>query len=89
METKVSSKGQVIIPKSIRQARGWDTGTELFVEERPEGVLLRTKSPFKRTTIDDVIGVAGYKGPPKSIEDMERGIADEMRERARRKGVGQ
>ena len=86
MNTKVSSKGQVIIPKAIRQARGWETGTELVVEERPEGILLRTKSPFKPTTIDDVIGCAGYTGQRKSLGDMERAITEARTERSHRKG---
>jgi AbrB family looped-hinge helix DNA binding protein len=85
VNTKVSSKGQVIIPKAVRQARGWSEGTELIVEERPDGVLLRSKSPFKRTSIDEVIGSAGYKGLPKTLEDMEVGIEAARRDRAKKK----
>jgi AbrB family looped-hinge helix DNA binding protein len=85
VNTKVSSKGQVIIPKAVRQSRGWSEGTELIVEERPDGVLLRSKSPFKQTSIDEVIGCAGYKGPPKTLADMEVGIEATRRDRAKKK----
>jgi AbrB family looped-hinge helix DNA binding protein len=39
LKTKVSTKGQVILPKAIRDRRGWTAGAELLVEDRPEGVL--------------------------------------------------
>ena len=44
----LSTKGQVILPKSIRQRRRWDVGTRLIVEDTPEGVLLRAAPIFKR-----------------------------------------
>lgn len=84
-KTKLSSKGQVIIPKAVRDKKGWQAGEELIVEDRPDGVLLKRRSPFKPTTLDEVIGIAGYKGPPKTIEDMERGIDEALRERWERK----
>ena len=40
MTTTVSTKGQVILPKAIRQRRDWDAGTRLLVEETPEGRAL-------------------------------------------------
>ena len=39
--TVVSTKGQVILPKAIRQQRRWEAGTRLVVEDTPDGVLLR------------------------------------------------
>lgn len=84
-KTKLSSKGQVIIPKAVRDKKGWQAGDELIVEDRPDGVLLKRKSRFRPTTLDEVIGIAGYTGPPKSIEDMERGIDEALRERWERK----
>ena len=85
MNTKLSSKGQVIIPKAVRDARGWEEGTELIVEERDDGVLLRPLMPPKRYTVDDLYGILKYDGPPKSIEDMNRAIDLEMQERWKRK----
>ena len=42
LKTKVSTKGQVILPKAIRDRRGWTAGAELIVEDKPEGVLARS-----------------------------------------------
>ena len=39
-KTRVSTKGQVILPKAIRDKHNWKPGTELNVEETPNGVLL-------------------------------------------------
>jgi AbrB family looped-hinge helix DNA binding protein len=49
--TRMSSKGQVIIPKDVRDELGWQEGDELIVERQAEGVVLKRKSPFKRTTL--------------------------------------
>lgn len=73
--TRLSSKGQVILPKSIRDAHHWAEGTEFEVEERPEGILLRPKKFFASTDISEVVGCTGYSGPARSIEEMEEAIA--------------
>lgn len=82
--TKLSSKGQVVLPKSIRAARNWKPGLELVVEETPEGVLLRPLKPFSSKTIDDVFGSARYKGPSKSVEEMHEAVVAESRKRKRK-----
>jgi AbrB family looped-hinge helix DNA binding protein len=50
LTTRVSTKGQVILPKAIRERLRWSTGTELIVEETPEGVLLKGKPAFCHLT---------------------------------------
>jgi len=82
--TRLSSKGQVVLPKSIRDAHRLEPGAEFAVEDRPEGILLRPLvRPFAPTRVEDVLGCTGYKGPAKSIEEMEDAIA-----RRARAGVG-
>ena len=76
--TVLSTKGQVILPKSIRERRKWGPGTRLTVEETPEGVLLKPASPFPRTRPEDVYGSLAYKGPPKTIEEMNEAIKTEV-----------
>ena len=34
VKTRLSSKGQVIIPKAVRERQGWQPGTELEVEDQ-------------------------------------------------------
>ncbi len=74
--TKMSSKGQVIIPKSVRQRHQWDAGQELMVVDLGDGVLLKAKRPFPLTTLDEAAGFLKYDGLPKTIEEMEQAIAD-------------
>jgi AbrB family looped-hinge helix DNA binding protein len=81
LTTTVSTKGQVILPKAIREQRHWPAGTELMVEDTPEGVLLKAKPAFGPTRPKDVFGSLPYKGPAKSIADMEAGIAAEAKRR--------
>ena len=73
--TKLSSKGQVILPKHIRTAHEWSAGIEFLVEDTPEGVLLRPLKAFKPTRLKDVIGCVGYTGPAKTIKQMDAAIA--------------
>lgn len=80
-KTKLSSKGQVVIPKAVRDAHGWTEGTEFTVEDTPGALVLRPQrtSLFPKTTIDDVIGCANYKGPRKTLKEMNDGIVKEAR----------
>jgi AbrB family looped-hinge helix DNA binding protein len=73
--TKLSSKGQVVLPSHIRSAHHWQPGVEFSVEDTPDGVLLRPLKPFKPTRLEEVFGCAGYTGPAKTIEEMDAGIA--------------
>ncbi len=83
--TRISSKGQVVLPKSLRESQRWESGTELAVEARDGGVFLRTLQPFPGTTMDRVFGCLKYKGKPKSVAEMDRAVAKETR---RRRGRG-
>lgn len=73
--TRLSSKGQLVLPKAIRDADGWTEGTEFLVERVAEGVLLRPARPFPPTRLEDVIGIARYRGPVVTVDDMARAIA--------------
>jgi AbrB family looped-hinge helix DNA binding protein len=73
--TRLSSKGQLILPKSVRDARSWEAGTRFIVEEVPEGVLLRPVRPFAAAAFDEVFGCLKYSGPPKTLLQMKRAIA--------------
>lgn len=72
--TRLSSKGQVIIPQSIRATHHWGVGVKFAVIDTAEGLLLTPISPFKSTSVNSILGCTGYKGSKKSLKDMEQGI---------------
>ena len=76
-QTIVSSRGQVVLPKAIRDKRHWKPGTKLTIEDRPEGVLLKPIEEKKKLTIGDLRGIFEVQGPA----SLDRG-----NERCNRKG---
>lgn len=79
--TKLSSKGQVVLPRSIRSARKLRAGAEFAVVDTPEGVLLRPLKPFPPTRVDEVFGSAAYRGRALSVARMHAAVAAEARKR--------
>ena len=81
MKTKVSSKGQVVIPKAYRQKLGWESGTDLVVhEEAGQLVLSQPKQKGKTVPIDALAGRLHRAGAaPISLQAMEDAITKEIR----------
>ena len=79
--TRLSSKGQVIIPKTVRLAHHWEPGQELVVIDTGDGVLLKPKAPFPPSDLDDVAACLEFKGKTRSLEDMQKAIARGVKER--------
>ena len=79
--TKLSSKGQVIIPKPVRTAQKWKVGQELVVIDTGDGVLLRPVSPFRVTDISEAASCLDYAGETKSLDEMEAAIRKGVSER--------
>lgn len=69
--TRLSSKGQIIIPKSVRDARKWQTGQELMVLDTDDGILLTPRQAFAPTTIDQVAGCLHQQGLEKTDQEIE------------------
>jgi AbrB family looped-hinge helix DNA binding protein len=83
LTTVISTKGQVILPKAIRDQRRWPAGTRLTIENTADGVLLRPAPVFAPASIDALFGSLAYAGAPQSIEDMDAAVAAEATRRAR------
>ncbi len=83
--TKLSSKGQVVLPKSIREAHSWPPGTEFTIEDTGSSIILRPTSRFRRTTVDEMTGFLAYSGKAKTVEEMDEAIAEAVRERDARR----
>jgi AbrB family looped-hinge helix DNA binding protein len=79
--TTLSTKGQVILPKAIRENHNWDAGTRLIVEDTADGVLLKAAPVFPPTKPEDVFCSLRWNGQPKTLEEMDAAIAAEVKER--------
>jgi AbrB family looped-hinge helix DNA binding protein len=86
---RFSTKGQLVVPKELREAYGWGPGVPVELVDEGDGVKLRPARVRKRYTLDDLYGVAQYDGPTKTLEDMQKGIDEAMAERWGRKGAKQ
>ncbi len=88
----ISSKGQITIPKAVRDRYGLTTGTEVEFEMREEGALLRRRRPARHPVWDQIgslrEGWRWPKGVPHTVEayvDFVRGGSYEERTRRQRR----
>jgi AbrB family looped-hinge helix DNA binding protein len=79
--TRISTKGQIVLPKGIRESHAWVPGTELIVEDAGDGVFLHPSARVAATTLDEVVGCLSYKGKPKTVSQMKRAIGREVTSR--------
>ena len=68
--TTLSTKGQIVVPKSMRDQKRWQAGTRLVLKDTPEGILITPEQAEKIYTVDDIIGILRHDGPPMTIEKM-------------------
>jgi AbrB family looped-hinge helix DNA binding protein len=91
METaKMSSKGQIVVPKAIRARLGFDTGAELEIIEGDKEVTFKlVEGPRRRQTLslkDFLAQQVEYVGPVVTDEMMRNGINAEAVRRWNAKG---
>lgn len=77
--TKLSSKGQVIIPKAFRTTHNWAAGLELMVIDTGDGLLLKPKAPFAPAALADVVGLFKDKVTPKTDAEIADALAADLR----------
>jgi AbrB family looped-hinge helix DNA binding protein len=77
-QTRVSAKGQVVIPKDIRTRHQMSPGRVLDVIDTPDGVLLRPAGKKQGLTVDQALErireTVHYNGPTVTIEEMNETI---------------
>ena len=82
METvALSSKGQFVLPKSIRDLHHWDAGTRFVVIDRGSEVVLKPATPFAPTEFESSDSRPLGKVKRLSLADMDQAIAAEAARR--------
>jgi AbrB family looped-hinge helix DNA binding protein len=79
--TRLSSKGQIILPKAVRDLHHWAPGTDFSVEDTGDGVLLRPIRPGRQARLDDLVGCLAVKGAARTVAEMDAAIAAELQDR--------
>jgi AbrB family looped-hinge helix DNA binding protein len=72
--TTLSSKGQIVIPKEIRDALHWEAGTRLTLVSSASGVTLKAVPKETGRRFADLIGSLKHEGPPLSTEELCRPV---------------
>lgn len=79
----VTSKGQVTIPKSVRERLGVKSGDKVDFRVGEDGTV--TVVPITRT-VESAFGAFAHKATrPASLSEMDEGIAAAARERSSRR----
>ncbi len=68
----MTSKGQITIPREVREDLGLVAGSKVSFTRDDEGNYVLTRA--KRSVLE-LAGSLPYDGPPLSLEDMEAAIA--------------
>ena len=53
--TRMSSKGQIVIPEELRKAFGWNAGISFIVVGRPDAIMLQPVTMPDMAQFDDLI----------------------------------
>ena len=89
--TRLSSKGQVVIPRAVREAMQLKVGTEFVVRQEGVSVILEPKAKVEKRSAEDIQAqlsqmqtLKPYQGKPVSIEDMDMAVTRMVRRDWRR-----
>ncbi|MET0370468.1 MAG: AbrB/MazE/SpoVT family DNA-binding domain-containing protein [Sphingobium sp.] len=79
-KTTMSAKGQIVIPKDVRDELGYTTGQPFEVVKMGDSVLLRPERRKSGRSFDEIMAEIHsrikYDGPPVTIEEMNETIAE-------------
>jgi AbrB family looped-hinge helix DNA binding protein len=76
--TRLSTKGQIVLPKSLRASRDWRPGTAFTIEETGDGILLRPADRFPAVGMEEVAGCLRSKRKSKTPAQMRAAIGREV-----------
>jgi AbrB family looped-hinge helix DNA binding protein len=73
MTSTISAKGQITVPKAVRDELGLRPGTRVEFELTPLGALLRKGHPAGLRAVDRVLGILKREAPTDVLVDDMRG----------------
>jgi AbrB family looped-hinge helix DNA binding protein len=87
---KLSSKGQIVLPKKLRDAHGWKEGMEFEIVDKGREIAIkpaRQKDPrFPTITVEEFLAmIPKIERPFPSDEEIEKTILEEAARRFREK----
>ncbi len=71
MDTAISTKGQIVIPKRLRDQWGLVTGSRVKIASTPAGIQITPVAARNAKAVLKGLGLSGYKGKTIAIEDMD------------------
>lgn len=82
VEITISSKGQIVIPKDVRDALGLEAGSKLVLERSGRRLILEAPQPVRpRISYEEFRRrVPKYEGPPATVEEMTSKIGELFRD---------
>ncbi|MEP7097775.1 MAG: AbrB/MazE/SpoVT family DNA-binding domain-containing protein [Dokdonella sp.] len=75
MAVSVTSKGQVTIPKRVREALGITPGSKVEFDVAGGGARLKLVKRHVSSRVEEGTAILGYKGPRIAVDQMHGGIA--------------
>lgn len=78
-QATVTSKGQITIPKEVRDELGIETGAKVWFVRTSMGYLLKPRTE----NLMDLRGALKHDGPPLTDEEIERRWAEGLAEKYR------
>ena len=80
----MSSKGQIVVPKSLRDELDWPAGAKLKIEKTEKGLSVERIEEFPPKSIDEVLGMFKLDRPI-TDEEIETSLRRAVRNRWRLK----
>ena len=89
-QTKMSAKGQVVIPSATRERWKFAPGSQIEVVETAAGVLLKPVKPIPLKSFEAVSAAIEklnpYRGPPISEDSWKQRLVEKLRAEWRQPG---
>jgi bifunctional DNA-binding transcriptional regulator/antitoxin component of YhaV-PrlF toxin-antitoxin module len=76
MKVQLSKRGSLTLPRQVLRALGWQSGQVLELEVCGSALRVRpVPLAIPATTLEEVVGCLRHDGAPKSLAEMEAGVA--------------